>query len=233
MKKHTLIKYKIFPLNQKSFNNTLILNNILLKDKNEAIEYLEFGNAGNYVIQKHVDESIYGILKDWEVLTIKILTDNQLEKYNTKTYLKSRLKEIKKENEIAIPKAITMMNEVDSRKIINNITKLKNDLTYCSFWMDLNGVIHEVYGVAQHNNWAFEYLESIYGNDFFKIDNTKYPYEILLDLGWIKYTGWSTRGFSKSYDTILTPAQIKTIKDFCLFNNIDYPDYINEIYTRN
>jgi hypothetical protein len=91
-------------------------------------------------------------------------------------------------------------------------------------WLDPYGEYHHVFGVAEHNSWACDYLESK-GIDPYDEDRIcGYPYEKLENMGWIRIMDWGTStGIKFGYEKKPTHDQEEFLYLFCSLHRIDNP----------
>jgi hypothetical protein len=124
--------------------------------------------------------------------------------------------------------------EAQNRRLKRQLEKIKEpkklpepkieQKQYTSCWIDPSGKQYDMYGVAQHNEFASEILETRYKmtlEDF--VDDNRYPYEILQDMGWIRILGW-TNPPTFVLPKTLTVKSKRAVKDYCLYEKISFPE---------
>ena len=95
---------------------------------------------------------------------------------------------------------------------------------YTSCWIDPFGEQFDMFGVAQHNEFAHETLEGRYKKTLSEInDDNRYPYEILQDMGWARILGW-TDPPTFVLPTKMNVSQKRAIKDYCLYERLSFPE---------
>jgi hypothetical protein len=93
---------------------------------------------------------------------------------------------------------------------------------YPSVWMDSSGEVYEV-GFANHNEFAAEWLEENDIEAYRRVlhAHSRYYYEELQDLGWIRILGWSDPP-SFVIQKRVTVKQKQSLRDYCLNNEVPY-----------
>jgi hypothetical protein len=103
-------------------------------------------------------------------------------------------------------------------------TEAKQELKrqYDSMWIDPFGKSYVV-GIAQHNNFASEWLFDNDKESYETSYHNTYPYCVLQDKGWVRILGW-TRTPSIILPIKIGPKLKTAVKDYCISNGIDIPE---------
>ena len=102
-----------------------------------------------------------------------------------------------------------------------DIQKVEIEKIYESCWIDLSGQRYQV-SLAGHNRFAEEKLKEM-NYDIGLLDDNKYYYEILQDLGWVRVLGWTRNGPSFILPLNITPSQKQSVKEYCYKNECKFP----------
>ena len=76
---HTRILYWTKGVGEKRQKHDHVFKSLVLKTRKEAERYLEWGSPGNALIAEAQGLSKYGVLEDWKVSKVKVLSDLALE----------------------------------------------------------------------------------------------------------------------------------------------------------
>ena len=124
--------------------------------------------------------------------------------------------------------------QAQNRRLKRQIEKLKEpkklpkpkieQKQYTSCWIDPSGEQFDMYGVAQHNEFASEILETRYKMTLENfVDDNRYPYEILQDKGWVRILGWTEPPTFVLPKSLTVKAKL-AVKDYCLYEKISFPE---------
>ena len=114
-----------------------------------------------------------------------------------------------------------------TKKVKPKLTKTEvkpeiKKIDYASVWIDPFGKSYKV-GIAQHNEfaseWLFEHDKAAYKTAY----HNTYPYEVLQDKGWARILGW-TKTPTFVLPTKIGPKLKTAVKDYCLSYGLDFPE---------
>jgi hypothetical protein len=213
---HTRVTLWVKPYKEPINHITYLFSDVIIKDIDEAENYLDYNNPGNFIITNVQYYSTYGVIENWHVIKVEQLSEADLgfEYFIAKCKEETKLKNIKEKR------------KADKEKKKNFELHIKEIKKGNNGWLDTYGNFYFVYGFANHNEWAYEFLKKNNLEEE-KIKEYIYPYEILEDRGWIRILTWSDGNTRFSPENAKpTKLQEETLVYFCKFHNVKYPEFV-------
>jgi hypothetical protein len=207
MKKHTRVKLLISPAGGPEYTRKIFLegfdSSYLLKSDIESI--FEWGCKYNYFIREAMEDSHYGILNYWNVISFECIDDCRLG-------LEWAL------NMISIKEGLRKNKDTENKWLPEN------------FWLSPKG---EVFEVESHFCFADKWFDKNIPKDKIKelwenSKNSDSYCEWLTQMGWVRFQGW-TRKSTIYYHKPLNPNQWRIIIRYCQQYNLNIDNAILKI----
>jgi len=224
MLNNTKIFLEVKPVGESTVFYSVILPGNYNTDKAE--KDLDWGHKYNFIISDIQYNSKYYSLDNWKVLKVEETNfDVTLEPIVLNKNLQSK-EDIERhkhfENVTARFVKNLKKNKVKKNNFDDNYLK---SLKGQNCWIDPGGKVYKLYGFAQHNSFAIEYLQ----NEGFKhndLEFGQYHYEVLEKRGWIRLLWWSETSKDVCIGLNKKPNyhQIEFVNDWCFVNEL--PQYI-------